>query len=187
MFGSNGSEAVGSRGADTPYLVGQPQSRCCSGGGGLLSTLNDYTRFATCLALGGELEGVVLLKPETLALAQQDHLSVIGAKRAGTMVSYQGFGLLGGVVSNAGAPGSYLPGDAAAGQGSFGWGGAAATYFFVDVENKLAVVLASQLLGYHIGAPTLRPEITFAVYKAFPELRAKLCEGSGQGLGGFSG
>ena len=189
LFGSNGSESVGSRGADTPYLAGGSQSRVCSGGGGLLSTLNDYTRFATCLSLGGELEGVVLLKPATLALAQRDHLSVIGAKRAGTMLSYQGFGLLGGVVTNAGVSGSYLPGGAAAGLGSFGWGGAAATYFFVDVENKLAVVLASQLLGYHIGAPTLRPEITFAVYKAFPKLRAKLNsdDSAVRRLSGFSG
>ena len=49
------------------------------------------------------------------------------------------------------------------------------------------ITAASQLLGYHTGAPTLRPEITFAVYRAFPELRAKLREGAGQGLGGFSG
>ena len=165
------------------------QSRVCSGGGGLLSTLDDYTRFVSCLAQGGQLDGFTLLQPSTLALAQQDHLSKIGARRAGTMVAYQGFGLLGGVVTRSGAPGSYLPADAAAGLGSFGWGGAAATYFFVDVENRLAVVLASQLLGYHVGAPTLRPEITFAVYEAFPQLRAKLRESSSsvQGLGGFSG
>ena len=38
-----------------------------SGGGGLLSTLDDYARFAACLAGGGELDGVRVIRAETLA------------------------------------------------------------------------------------------------------------------------
>src|SRR5262249_55202258 len=38
-----------------------------SGGGGLFSTARDYTRFAQMLLNGGELDGVRLLKPETIA------------------------------------------------------------------------------------------------------------------------
>ena len=47
----------------------------------------------------------------------------------------------------------------------FAWGGAAGTYFFVDTQNALACVIVTQLLGYHIGAPTLRPEMARAAYE----------------------
>lgn len=188
MAGDVHAQAIGSCGEDTPYLTGGAQSRTNSGGGGLLSTLNDYTRFVSCLAQGGTLDGVVLIRPETLALAREDQLRGIGARHAGIAKAYQGYGLLGGVVTRAGARGKYLPGDAAAGQGTFAWGGAAGTYFFVDVQNALAAVIVTQLLGYHLGAPTLRPELARAVYEAFPSLKAKLnYEATESDVVGFTG
>jgi CubicO group peptidase (beta-lactamase class C family) len=45
-----------------------------SGGGGLVSTIADYTRFARLLVNGGELEGTRLLRAETLALMCRDAL-----------------------------------------------------------------------------------------------------------------
>jgi CubicO group peptidase (beta-lactamase class C family) len=187
-YGSPGSATVGSCEEDTSYLMSADQARTNSGGGGLLSTLNDYTRFASCLAQGGTLEGFTLIRPETLVLAQKDQLQVIRARHVGVSKAYQGYGLLGGVVTRAGAPGKYLPADAAAGQGTFAWGGAAGTYFFVDTQNALACVFVTQLLGYRLGAPTLRPEMARAVYEVFPSLRAKFKKDCKEkDFAGFSG
>src|SRR5216110_1809735 len=51
-----------------------PDGRLLSGGGGLLSTVGDYLRFAQMLLNGGELEGHRVLKRETVALMMQNHL-----------------------------------------------------------------------------------------------------------------
>ena len=45
-----------------------------SGGGGLMSTLADYTRFVAMLSQGGALDGVRVLGPRTLAFMASDHL-----------------------------------------------------------------------------------------------------------------
>ena len=45
-----------------------------SGGGGLVSTATDYMRFARMLLQDGELDGVRLLGPKTLALMTANHL-----------------------------------------------------------------------------------------------------------------
>jgi CubicO group peptidase (beta-lactamase class C family) len=45
-----------------------------SGGGGLLSTAADYSRFCQMLVNGGELDGVRLLSPKTLAVMTSDQL-----------------------------------------------------------------------------------------------------------------
>ena len=48
-----------------------------SGGGGLLSTLDDYARFCQLLVGGGIFEGKRLIKPETLALMFTDQLEEV--------------------------------------------------------------------------------------------------------------
>src|SRR5437667_4191488 len=50
------------------------EGRMLSGGGGLLSTANDYLRFAQMLLNGGELDGHRVLKRETVTLMMQNHL-----------------------------------------------------------------------------------------------------------------
>ena len=45
-----------------------------SGGGGLVSTTHDYTRFCLMLAGGGQLDGVRILSSKTLAYMTQNHL-----------------------------------------------------------------------------------------------------------------
>ena len=51
----------------------QPQFE--SGGGGLWSTLHDYTRFMQAMEQGGELDGTRILKPATVVFMTQNHLS----------------------------------------------------------------------------------------------------------------
>jgi CubicO group peptidase (beta-lactamase class C family) len=121
-----------------------------SGGGGLVSTAADYMRFAEMLRRGGELDGVRLLSPKTVAYATRDHLggalsaSTLGEQPAadpGGSASGTGFGLGFGVVkdpSQAGVIGSV---------GEYSWGGAAGTIFWVDPVEQLTVVSMVQLMG----------------------------------------
>ncbi|WP_219419379.1 serine hydrolase domain-containing protein [Pseudonocardia nigra] len=123
-----------------------------SGGGGLVSTIGDYLRFAEMLRRGGELDGVRLLGPRTLAHMTSNHLPG-GADLAAfgrplyaeTPLKGVGFGLGFAVVLD---PVRY---GAPTGRGEYGWGGAASTVFWVDPQEELVVVLLTQLTG----APSL--------------------------------
>src|SRR6266699_1792307 len=74
--------ALFARGADGKLQASAPlistdystEGRMLSGGGGLLSTVGDYLRFAQMLLNGGELDGHRVLKRETVALMMRDHL-----------------------------------------------------------------------------------------------------------------
>ncbi|MBX3478891.1 MAG: beta-lactamase family protein [Caulobacter sp.] len=111
-----------------------------SGGGGLMSTVADYARFAQMLANGGELGGVRILAPSTIRLMASNHLTdeQLASQPLGPGV---GFGLDVSVVmdpARAGTP---------AGKGSYSWGGAAGTWFWVDPENDMIVLGMIQVLG----------------------------------------
>jgi CubicO group peptidase (beta-lactamase class C family) len=117
------------------------------GGGGLVSTMADYLRFAEMLRGGGQLDGVRLLSPRTLRFMATNHLPG-GADLTAfarplfseTTFDGVGFGLLGSVTIDpvkAKVPGSI---------GDFGWGGAASTFFWVDPVEDLTCVFMTQLL-----------------------------------------
>ena len=118
-----------------------------SGGGGLVSTTRDYTRFTWMLLNGGELDGVRLLSPRTLRYMTQNHLPG-GADLAAfgrpvfaeTRYDGVGFGLGFGVVVD---PVAYRTLTSA---GEFHWGGMASTLFWVDPAEDLTVVFMTQLL-----------------------------------------
>ena len=134
--------------ADKPFLTDMPLQ---SGGGGLVSTIDDYMRFARMLLGRGQLDGVRLLKPETLALMTTDQLAGIDHSE---LPEGDSFGLDFAVrMPGPGAP--FAP-------GSFYWGGLAGTFFFVDPHNGLAAVLFDQVIG--TDAIRLRPRLVKAVY-----------------------
>jgi len=111
-----------------------------SGGGGLMSTVADYARFAQMLANGGELGGVRILAPSTVKLMATNHLTDEQLARR-PLGGGAGFGLDFAVIMDpalAGTP---------AGKGSFSWGGAAGTWFWVDPENDLIFLGMIQVLG----------------------------------------
>ena len=141
-----------------------------SGGGGLLSTADDYLKFATCLANGGELDGHRLLQPKTFSKMRVDQLSIIGAKSDGKIKASHGFGILGEVVTKSCSSKECFSVGSVLDNGAFGWGGSAGTFFFVDPENHLACVITSQLLGFNVCAPNIRERLTRAVYELFPDL-----------------
>ncbi len=111
-----------------------------NGGGGLVSTLGDYARFAQMLGNGGELDGVRILSPSTVRLMAANHLTDAQLARQ-PLGPGIGFGLDFGVVMDPAAAGT------TAGKGSYSWGGAAGTWFWVDPENDVVVLGMIQVLG----------------------------------------
>ena len=110
-----------------------------SGGGGLVSTIDDYLRFARMLALGGTAGGKRFIGSRTLAFMTADHLAP--NVRNGTPTLLQpghGFGLGFAVRREVGiAPTPGTPGE-------FFWGGVAGTYFWVAPKEDLIAVMMVQ-------------------------------------------
>lgn len=104
-----------------------------SGGGGLVSTNADYARFAQMLLNGGELDGRRILKPETVKLMRTNMLSdtIMNSDTPPfNTAAGRGFGLDFAVVMDSAKAGPQ-------GQGTFSWGGAAGTWFWIDPTNDL--------------------------------------------------
>jgi CubicO group peptidase (beta-lactamase class C family) len=125
-------------GALVPLPVNHGSETFFSGGGGLFSTARDYTRFAQMLANGGELDGVRILKPETIAAMTTNQ---IGKLSAMGMKYGLGFGLLMAPGSNGHDPvlNRYF------------WGGFYSTNFWVDPRHEIVAVLMTQVLPTNHG------------------------------------
>jgi CubicO group peptidase (beta-lactamase class C family) len=107
------------------------------GGGGLMSTAMDYSRFLQCLHNRGELDGVRLLGPHTVDFMTADHLGDIPVD--GTLLPLgHGFGLGFAVRTHLGL--SPVPGSV----GLYYWGGIAGTTFFVDPALDMYAMLMIQ-------------------------------------------
>jgi len=107
------------------------------GGGGLMSTAMDYSRFLQCLRNRGELNGVRLLGPHTVDFMTADHLGNIPVD--GTLLPPgHGFGLGFAVRTHLGL--SPVPGSV----GLYYWGGIAGTTFFVDPALDMVAMLMIQ-------------------------------------------
>src|SRR5215471_7059716 len=139
-----------------------------SGGGGLCSTAADYLTFCRALLNGGELGGVRLIGPKTLALMTTNH---IPGGRALPEVSrslfseatYNGIGFgLGFAVTMRPAE-TLIAGSA----GEYAWGGAATTSFFIDPAEELITILMTQVLPS--SAYPIRRELRSMVYAAITE------------------
>ena len=120
-----------------------------SGGGGMLSTAGDYGRFCQMLLNGGELDGVRILAPHTVALMTSDQLAPAVERHSPVAMLLDAFGptpemgtsfgLGFGVRTAAGR--NPVPGSV----GDFSWAGITGTYFWVDPKEKLVVVLMIQV------------------------------------------
>lgn len=120
------------------------------GGAGLVSTANDYMRFALMLAGGGQLEGLRLLSRKTVKLMMTNHLSPIDFGVRPLTYSAGGVYANGGLGVGFGLTGSVITAPALTGlpisMGTYSWGGAASTVFWIDPEEDVAVVFMTQLL-----------------------------------------
>lgn len=133
------------------------------GGHGLVSTMDDYARFAGMLANGGSLGGVEILKPGTVAMMATDVLPEgVYIGHDGTTASEEtgvGFGLDVAVILD-GANARSFP------EGAFMWGGAAGTWFWVDPANRVYFIGMVQRFGRNGPAFDARTESAGLVYKA---------------------
>lgn len=118
-----------------------------SGGGGLVSTIGDYHRFAQALCQGGEYQGERIIGRKTLEFMRSNHLPdnqdlpalSIGAFSE-TPYEGNGFGL--GFSVKTDVAKSHTIGSV----GEYGWGGLASTNFFVDPVEDMVVVFMTQLM-----------------------------------------
>jgi CubicO group peptidase (beta-lactamase class C family) len=116
----------------------------CGGGGGLISTADDYLKFARMMLNKGELDGKRFVSPATVALMCTNRLTP--AQRAipflGAIPMWDGMGFgLG--VSVIDAPGK-LGFLGMGGIGSFGWPGAFGTWWQADPSNDLIMIYLIQ-------------------------------------------
>ena len=123
------------------------KSKFVSGGGGLVSTIDDYFHFAQALCQGGEFRGRRIIGRKTLEFMRRNHLPdnqdlpglSVGAFSE-TPYAGSGFGLGFSVktdVAKSQANGSV---------GEFGWGGLASTNFFIDPVEELVMIFMTQLI-----------------------------------------
>ena len=135
-----------------------------SGGGGMVSTAQDYARFAQMLLNGGALDGVRVLAPATVQLMSANHLPPalltgefsIGPER---IRPGMGWGYDCAVI--------YDPptADEIVGKGTFFWIGAADTWFWIDPTNDLVFVgMTQHQIGPH--QPDVEQISRPAVYQA---------------------
>ncbi len=135
-----------------------------NGSGGLVSTADDYARFAQMLLNGGQLDGVRVLSPKTVAFMTSDHLRQIRSPTS--FMGPAGTHGLGIGVWHAGS-GSDSPGS----EGRFGWTGYATTYCNIDpVEGTVALLFAQHVPYDEFG---LFPRFSTAFYQAIAISRAR--------------
>lgn len=141
------------------------QQKADLGGGGLVSTMSDYMKFAEMLRGGGERNGVRLLSPRTVNFMASNHLpnnadlTAFGRPLfSETAFDGVGFGL--GVSVTLDPVAAKVPGSA----GDYGWGGAASTNFTVDPKEDLVYTIMTQLLPS--SAWPLRPQLKQLVHQA---------------------
>jgi CubicO group peptidase (beta-lactamase class C family) len=111
-----------------------------SGGGGMVSTISDFARYAQMLLNGGTLDGKTYLSPATFAAMTSDHIGP-GSGVARNYFYYPGdgfgFGYGFGIRTD---PGNAVPPPPGS-LGEIKWDGATGVYFVVDRAQDMFFVL----------------------------------------------
>lgn len=112
------------------------------GGAGLTGTTMDYARFCQMMLNGGELDGVRLLEKGTVSLMTRDHLGDKISKQYATssVRNLGGFGLGFYVIQGPVSSPKYSQ------VGSYGWGGAASTVFWIDPRADVFGIFMIQVM-----------------------------------------
>ena len=106
-----------------------------SGGGGLLSTAEDYLQFALMLLNGGQLDGKRLMSARTVDVMT----TVFAPDSLPGRLAGEGFGLSVRVVTDPAARNTFVS------KGSFGWSGAYNTHFFIDPKERIVGIFMTQV------------------------------------------
>jgi len=133
-----------------------------SGGGGLLSTTEDYMRFSQMLINGGELDGARIIGRKTLDYMTQNHLGGIfgttgqhSPDELPGMARGTGFGLGFAVIEDPTAVGGNTS------TGEYYWGGAAGTIFWVDPVEELVGIVMIQHMNVQVPLRAVFKALTY--------------------------
>src|SRR5579863_304524 len=154
--------------SNLPFADATQKPAILSGGGGMFSSAGDYARFAQMLLNGGELEGVRILAPKTIALMTSDQLPATTERHTPVAVLLGPFGPVPEMGTSFGlgfavrvdAGRNPLPGSV----GDFSWGGILGTLFWVDPKEKLVAVQMVQAPQPVLG--TIWRQMRTMVYQA---------------------
>ncbi|MCW8195405.1 beta-lactamase family protein [Proteobacteria bacterium 005FR1] len=151
-------------------IIGRPEAnryvdvQFVSGGGGLISTADDYMRFSLMMLNGGELHGARILGRKTVDYMTQNHLNGIFTNTDGTGASNGrpgfGFGLGFAVTLDpvlTGTIGSV---------GEYYWSGVAGTIFWIDPVEELITISMIQQRGSRVP---LRENLKAITYGAITD------------------
>jgi CubicO group peptidase (beta-lactamase class C family) len=132
-----------------------------SGGGGMVSTINDYSRFAQMILNGGTLDGRRYLSPKTIAYMGSNHIGLASGVTPGPLYLPGpgfGFGLGFAVRTEAGV--SPIEGSI----GEMSWSGAGGTTFWIDLKEDMFVIFMAQTVSQRAR---IRIALKNVVYGAF--------------------
>ena len=134
-----------------------------SGGGGLVSTVDDFFRFTEVLRRKGELDGVRLLGRKTVEFMTANHLggdmADMGQPTFGES-RFEGVGFGFGMSVMLDPARANIMGT----PGEYAWGGAASTAFWIDPVEDMTVIFMTQLMPS--SAYPLRRELRVLTYQA---------------------
>jgi CubicO group peptidase (beta-lactamase class C family) len=139
VYAAGADGALEPIGSDGLMAMFEPDARFLWGSGGLLSTPDDYLRFAQMLLNGGSFGDTRILRPETVALMTTEPVPPLVVAAGGTARdSTYGFGL--GVSVKMDSAQTVRPGP----PGIFRWSGYLGTYFWIDPVNDLIAMVWTQ-------------------------------------------
>lgn len=132
-----------------------------SGGAGLVSTIDDYSHFATMMLHKGEYKGKRILGPRTVEFMAQNHLSEAQRQSCNwdSVLGY-GYGCLMRVLIDQGVAGTNAP------LGEFGWDGWTGNYVTIDPEDDMILIYFMQRCGAGM-TPVVR-KLRMATFAALP-------------------
>jgi CubicO group peptidase (beta-lactamase class C family) len=133
-------------------MVQAAARRSFSGGGGIYSSGPDYLTLIRALLRGGELDGVRILRPETVALMGQNQIGNVdvGVLKTTNPALSNDVDLCPGIGLKWGF-GHMINVQAIAGgrsAGSLTWGGLFNTYYWIDPDKRVAAVFMTQVLPF---------------------------------------
>jgi CubicO group peptidase (beta-lactamase class C family) len=123
--------------------------RSFSGGAGLVSTARDYGRLLQMLLNGGELNGVRVLSPKSVALMTTNQVDTLYPQKG------MGFGFGFAVTERLGAD------NTLSSEGTYGWGGAYGSSYRVDPKERLVLVFMLNQLPNRADVASLFPNLVY--------------------------
>lgn len=131
-----------------------------SGGAGIISSLDDISRFAAALTMGKGEDGYPLLKDESIRLLSTEQLSQVALDPTFGCATGPGYGY---------GLGVRILLDKSLGQrspiGEFGWDGAAGSFILCDRKNDLSIAFTMHMLGWYFMRDMFHAPLRDGVYQ----------------------